>query len=154
MALAFPSPEDNCCPAVTYPFADPAGVPATLQDLARTDIQLDLRGLLKAGHTKTIQLCQRQRGNQATVSPNCCHRIYCPQMGWWLWMMYRALPWGSQGKESWESAPTLGLVFGLYVQHPLQLQQRLLSRDQDLASLRWVQCLAEVPCLDSFPLLL
>lgn len=50
-ALAFPSPEDNCRPAVTYPFADPARVPATLQDLPRTDIRLDLRGLLKAGHT-------------------------------------------------------------------------------------------------------
>lgn len=58
---------------MTYPFADPAGVPATLQDPARTDIRLDLRGLLKAGHAKTIQLCkakgERSRGQPRLLPP-------------------------------------------------------------------------------------
>jgi len=81
LALAFPGPGDNCRPAVTYPFADPARVQTALQNSARTDIWLELRGLLKAGHAETIKLCRRQRGSEAAVSPERCRGIYCPQMG-------------------------------------------------------------------------
>ena len=98
---------------MTYPFADPACVPATLQDLARTDIKLDLRGLLKAGHAKTIQLCWRQRGEPSRSQPQLLPQDLLPTDGTVAVDDVPSIALGQPGKRELGKCPHTWLGFWL-----------------------------------------